>query len=209
MLSKALKLKRIYLLIAIAALVSALLFISRTEAATAPPVNTPPGSTLSQRISQRKGERKISLDKVNTIRVQSQCTRSQGVLRALSNDYTDMADARDKVYWGIDAKLWIIIGSLKLIGKDTFKLEQQKLAYDKQVRKFDNAAAQFKQTVSDITAMNCQADPNGFMSLIETARLYNAEIRQSFKDIKNQLVNNVSPVITQHANELKTNKVTE
>ncbi|HEX5456469.1 MAG TPA: hypothetical protein VFW77_03835 [Candidatus Saccharimonadales bacterium] len=186
---------------------AAVAYRSHTDAAAVPPKNTPPGSTLNQRIAQRKQERGTRLDKTNRLRIQSTCTGTQGVFRSLSDSYSSMTDNRDKVYGTIDAKLWIIVGSLKLVNKDTFKLEQQKLAYDKLVQKFDNQAGQFKQTVSDITAMNCQADPNGFMALIETSRLYNAQIRQSFKDIRNQVVNTLSPTITQHANDLKVGTV--
>ena len=181
------------------------LFRSHTDAAATPPKNTPPGSTLSERIAQRKKERGVRLDLANTQRVQGTCTGTQGVFRGYSDSYSSMTDNRDKVYGTIDAKLWIIVGSLKLVNKDTFKLEQQKLAYDKMFQQFDNQTAQFKQTVSDITSMNCKADPNGFMALVQTARLYNAQIRQSFKNIRNQVVNNLNPTITQHANDLKVN----
>jgi hypothetical protein len=197
----------IYLLVLVLLISSVVIFRSHTDAAVVPPKNTPPGSTLNQRIAQRKLERGTRLDTTNIQRIQSTCTGTQGIFRGYSENYSSMTANRDKVYGSIDAKLWIVIGSLKLVNEDTFKLEQQRLAFAKMVQKFDNQAAQFKQTVSDITAMNCQADPNGFVALVETSRLYNAQVRQSFKDIRNQVVNSLNPTITQHANDLRVNTV--
>jgi hypothetical protein len=179
------------------------------DVGAATPANTKPGSSLGQRIAQRKKERKIKLDRNNIERVQNQCTRTQGKLRTLSDSYTRSIDNRSKVYRVIDAKLWIIIGSLKFIDKDTFKLEQNRLNYLKEVKAFDNSSAQFKQTIDDIMAMNCRADPNGFISLVATARLYNQQVRTSFKDIKGYLVNEVKPTITQYSDDLKIKTSTE
>lgn len=185
-----------------------MLAVPKIGAVTAP-ADAKPGSSLSQRIAQRKNERQIKLDQNNILRIQGQCTFTQSKVRTLSESYTETIDNRDKVYRSIDAKLWIIIGSLKLIGKDTFSLEQQRLVYAKNINKFDNLASQFKQTIDDVTAMNCKADPNGFMALIETARLYNDQIRQSFQEIKSYVIDEIKPTITQHANDLKIKTTTE
>ncbi|HET7673583.1 MAG TPA: hypothetical protein VFK11_03675 [Candidatus Saccharimonadales bacterium] len=173
------------------------------------PQNAPPGSSLSQRIAQRKKERQVRLDQDNTERIQGQCTNAQSKLRTLNDSYTTSADKRDSVYRGIDAKLWIIIGSLKLINKDTFKLEQQRSAYLKKVKAFENQSDQFQQAISDMEAMNCKADPEGFQALLETARLYNAQIRSSFTSIKSYLVDHISPTVNQYADELKIKTSTE
>lgn len=167
------------------------------------PANTAPGSTLDQRVAQRKKERQIKLDDINKTRLQAQCVYAQGALRTLTDSYSKASDNRDKVYRGIDAKLWIIIGSLKLINKDTFKLEQQRQDYLKRVLAFENQSTQFQQTINDMLAMNCKADPNGFKALLETARLYNAQIRSSFISIRSYLIDQVQQTISQQADDLK------
>lgn len=173
------------------------------------PANTAPGSTLEQRIAQRKKERKIKLDEINKTRLQNQCVYAQANLRTLTDSYSKTADNRDKVYRGIDAKLWIIIGSLKLINKDTFKLEQQRQEYLKRVLAFENQSNQFQQTINDMLAMNCKADPTGFKALLETARLYNAQIRSSFIGIRSYLIDQVQQTVSQQADDLKLKTSTE
>lgn len=175
------------------------------HAASSSPANSNPGSTLSQRVAQRKIEQNIRLSKPDMARLQSQCTGVQSVIRTLTDSYTTSSNNRDKIYRGIDAKLWIIIGSLKLDGKDTFKLEQQRDGYIKRVQAFENESNQFQQAISDLAAINCQADPAGFQALIQTARAYNAQIRSSFINIKSYLIDQIQPIITQQADALKLN----
>lgn len=167
------------------------------------PANTPPGSSLQQRITQRKAERQLKLDDLTKSRLESQCVYAQGKLRTLTDSYSTSSNNRDGVYRSIDAKLWIIIGSLKLINKDTFKLEQQRQEYLKRVQAFENQSTQFQQAINDILAMNCKADPVGFKALLETARLYNAQIRSSFIGIKSYLIDQVQQTINQQADDLK------
>ncbi len=167
------------------------------------PGNTPAGSSLAQRIAQRKKERKIKLDDAAKTRLESQCVSAQGVLRTKTDGYSSSSDNRDKVYRSIDAKLWIVIGNLKLIGKDTFSLEQQRLEYLKRVQAFENQSTQFQQVINDMLAMNCQADPVGFKALLETGRIYNSQIRSSFIAIKSYLIDHVQQTVNQMADDLK------
>jgi hypothetical protein len=167
------------------------------------PANTAPGSTLNQRVAQRKGEQRIKLNTNDKQRIQFQCTLAQSKLRTMGDTYSSSSDNRDKVYHQIDAALWIIIGKLKVAGKDTFSLEQQRTGYIKRVKAFENQSEEFQQVIKDMLAMNCKADPTGFKALLETARDYNAQIRSSFISIKAYLVDTVQPTISQQSDDLK------
>lgn len=185
------------------------MLLSSMVKAQSAPANAPAGSTLEQRVAQRKQERQTNLDEKAAKRVQDRCVRTQNKIRSTSKTYTDSSDNRNNVYRKIDAKLWITIGSLKLSNQDTFKLEQQRLELAKKVEAFDNSSAQMRQALDDASAINCASDPNGFMALIETTRQYNAQIRESFKDIKNYVVDQIKPTLTDHANNLKLKTNTE
>lgn len=201
-----LKANKLYLLIISLSLLAVVLSgLVVAHAASGSPANAKPGSTIDQRIAQRKKEQNVKLAQADISRLEGVCTNAQSVIRTLTDGYSNSANNRDKTYRGIDAKLWIIIGSLKLDGKDTFKLEQQRLEYIKRVQAYENQANQFQQSVSDLAAINCQADPVGFQALLQTARAYNAQIRSSFISIKSYLIDQIQPTITQHANDLKLN----
>lgn len=196
-----------YLLII--AVFACLLIFSASVRAETPPADAPAGSTLEQRVAQRKQERSVALDQKTIDRLQSKCTDTQGKIRSIRDSYTTSSNKRNGVYKDVDAKLWIVIGSLKLIDKDTFNLEQQRLELLKQIKTFDNASAQLRQTLDDITAINCKADPAGFKSLVETAKIYNSQVRNSFVSIKTYIVDQIKPTLSALANELKVKASTE
>lgn len=193
----------------VAGLISLLVFsISRVDAQKAP-ANTPAGSSIEQRVNQRKQERKIKLDETNKARIEGVCVNTQTKIRILRDQYVQVADKRSEVYRKVDARLWVLIGSLKYINKDTFKLEQQRSELLKQVKAYENSVAQFRQTLEDAADINCKADPAGFKALIETARLYNSQIRTQADSIRKYVTDQIKPTITAHADALKPNTSTE
>lgn len=184
------------------------LFVSRVNAQTAP-ANTAAGSSIEQRVNQRKQERQVKLDETNSKRLESVCVNTQTKVRILRDEYVKVADKRSEIYRKVDARLWVLIGSLKYINKDTFKLEQQRSELLKQVNAYENSVTQFRQTLEDTAAVNCKADPAGFKALIETARLYNSQIRTQANSIRQYVTDQIKPTVTAHANDLKPKTSTE
>lgn len=171
--------------------------------------DTPAGSSIQQRVNQRKQERKIALDENNKKRLESVCVNSQTKIRILRDEYVKVSDKRSEVYRKVDARLWVVIGSLKYVNKDTFKLEQQRSELLKQVKAYENSVSQFRQTLEDAAAINCKADAEGFKALIETAKLYNTQIRTQANGIRQYVTDQIKPTITAQANALKPKTSTE
>ncbi|MBW3569213.1 hypothetical protein KY385_03745 [Candidatus Parcubacteria bacterium] len=167
------------------------------------PEPTKPGSSLKQRVAQRKAERKIKLDERTTKRLEDSCVRAQTKLRQVRDEYVSIFDKRSEIYRKVDAKLWVAIGSLKYVNKDTFKLEQQRAEFVRQVNGFESTAGEFRQTLDDMVSINCAADVVGFKAFVETARLYNTQIRTRSNGITDHVVNEVKPLLTGHASELR------
>jgi hypothetical protein len=187
-------------LFSLAILLVVAVFLSATVSAQAP---TKPGSSLEQRVAQRKAERKIKLDEKSVKRLERSCVSAQTNLRQLRDEYVSVFDKRKEVYRKVDAKLWVAIGNLKYVNKDTFRLEQQRAQFLKQANAFDASADEFKQALDDISTMNCAADVVGFKAMVETTRLYNTKLRNQANGITNHVVNNIKPVLSNHANELR------
>lgn len=197
---------RIYIFGYAAALALAVGLISVFSNASAQvPPTAPAGSNIDQRIAQRKAERKIALDQNNTQRLQNTCVNTQTKIREVRDNVVKVSNKRSEVYRKVDAKLWVAIGSLKYVNKDTFKLEQERGELLKQVMSFESMVKEYRTVLDDMANMNCKADVVGFKALLETARIYNAEIRKQSVAIKIQVINKVKPVLATHANELKPN----
>src|SRR3954466_15004433 len=107
----------------------ALLLGPAIAAADTPPAAAPAGSTLEQRVAQRKAERRVALGETDLQRQISTCVNAQGKLRLIQTNDAAMFSNRLSAYYAIDAKLWIVIGQIRLAHKDTFQLEKQHETY--------------------------------------------------------------------------------
>ncbi len=175
----------------------------------AAPADAPPGSKIEERIKQRTSEQNLNLTQRDITRITSKCIGSQAVVREIQSKLGSVSDKRLNTYEAIDAKLWVIIGKLKLADKDTFKLESQRGEYAKKVTLLSSTMNQYKQVIDDMVVINCQSDIKGYMSLVATARLYHESIRKQTEEIKSYVVNDVKASLQTFASELQPKPSTE
>lgn len=174
-----------------------------TLSAQSAPAPTPSGGSFDQRVAQRKAERSVALDERSLKRLENSCTGAQGKIRALQQQATPALDNRAKVYQRMDAKLWVVIGKLKLAEKDTFNLEKQRSALAKKATTFQSTSKLYQEVLDDILVVNCKADPVGFKALVDTARLYRVDLRKQTKDISDYVVNEIKATLSSFATELQ------
>lgn len=173
------------------------------NSAYAVPTDAPAGSTTDQRVEFRKKEQKVSLDSKEQVRIKSRCAKTQSKIRDIQTATGPVVKSRENVYKKIEGKLLVAIGQLKIGDQDTFKIEQQKAEYTKQVAALENSMSQYKQTLDDIVSMNCQADPVGFVALVKTARQYHDLIRQQSANLKKYVIDTIKPSLAQFVNDLQ------
>lgn len=172
-------------------------------AAPGGPKSAAPGSTLAQRIAQRKSERKLKLNQESLQRLTGNCVNVQGNLRQIHDDAVGIFNNRAKVYQTVDARVWVAIGQLKLANQDTFKLEQQHQSLVSNVARSQVLINNYEQALDDATLLNCQADPTGFQALVDTARIYYQQIRSQETNNENYIVNTIKPTISSFVNILQ------
>lgn len=172
-------------------------------AADSPPAPPPAGSTLDQRIAQRKAERGTNLSSLDQKRIVNTCKGAQTKIRAIETSEVSMLDKRTQVYGSVDAKLWIVTGQLKLAKQDTFQLEKQRLALADKTNNFETVATNYKQALDDSLVINCQADPNGFKALVDTARIYHDQLRAQSADSHDYIVNTIKSTLNDFVSKLQ------
>lgn len=172
-------------------------------AADSPPAPAPAGSSIEQRIAQRKTERGTALSDQDQKRVIGTCVSAQTKIRSIETKEVPMLDNRTQVYGSIDAKLWIVTGQLKLAKQDTFQLEKERLTLLDKTNNFQTLASNYKQALDDSLVINCQADPNGFKALLDTARIYHDQLRAQSVDSHDYIVNTVKTTLSEHVNKLQ------
>lgn len=159
--------------------------------------------SFEQRLAQRKEERKIVLNENDSKRLGTQCVTGQAGIRKLQQETTALSQERVTTYRKIDAKLWVAVGRLKLAGSDTFKLEKSRSDLAQRVAQFQTTLATYQQTLDDVVVVNCKADVVGFKALLETARLYYAQLRSQSAAINASVVNDIKPTLAEYAADLK------
>jgi hypothetical protein len=189
--------------------VSAAFILSRTATAQVPPTPAAPGSSLDQRVAQRKAERNVVIVQKDQQRLVGVCVAAQSKVRTLQGQTTPVVANHVKTNQQIDAKLWIMIGKLKIAEKDTFVLEKQRAALADKFSAFQQTGQNYNQTLDDIVAVNCRADLVGFKALLDTARIYRTQLRDQSTDIRNYLNNEVKPTLSALASELQGKPSTE
>lgn len=180
-----------------------------TAGGQAAPAPTPPASTFEQRLAQRKNERNVRLDDRTSKRIANVCVRAQGKVRALQQQATPALNNRDRMYQQIDAKVWVAIGKLKIIGMDTFKLEKQRVTFTEKASAFQTTSKLYQQALDDLVVVKCQADTAGFKALLDTARIYRGQLRDQSTDINSFVVNEIKPSLSDFSSELKVKQATE
>lgn len=169
----------------------------------AQPDDAPIGSTLEQRVNQRKAEQKTNLTPKEVTKYQSICVKSQAAVRDLQTVLGTNISKRVDVYNKVDAKLLIIAGQLRLAGKDTKNLEAARTEYANKVISVTNAMNQYRVTLDDLVTIDCKADINGFIALVTTARQYHQSIRQQANDIKAYVEGTIKKSLDSHVKELQ------
>jgi hypothetical protein len=168
-----------YIYMAILLLSSFLLIsylISSTANADTTPADPAAGSTIDQRIEQRKRERNLAYDEKETNRLTSRCVQGQNNLRRLVDPKTRMLERRDQAYANVSAKTWIAVGSIRLAKIDTFNLERLRLKFDEELVEYRKLSNNYKLALEDSIQMNCGSDIIGFMSVLETLRIYDQQL---------------------------------
>lgn len=186
----------------------AVMVLATTADAQVPPAATAPGGSIEQRIAQRKAERNVVITTEDKSRLESSCSSAQTKLRSLQQTTTPVVLERAKANLLIDAKLWVIIGKLKLAEKDTFALEKQRATLAEKVRVFAETERLYQQTLDDAIVLNCKADLVGFKAMLDTARIYRTQVRDQSTDIRNYLVNDIKPSLNAFSAQLQGKQTT-
>jgi hypothetical protein len=184
-------------------LVVGMVGVSGSAHAAANPATPAAGTSFEKRLAQRKAEQKITLEDKDKSRIEQRCESAQSKVRSLYQTTSTALNSRNEAYYRADAKLWVVIGRLKLANRDTFQLEKQRASFAKQIADFQVTTNNFTQVLDDIQVVNCKADPVGFKALVETARIYRKQIVDKSNAIRDFAVNDIKQTLSTHATELQ------
>jgi len=160
------------------------------------------GLTLQQRLDKYKAAVKTRLTAVQKTRVQARCKASQGNVSTLKGRITLLKQKRHESYDHLMTHLHELNTKLKEHELNTVEYEKQLAELQTKVDTFQTDLAKYEEAATDLAAMNCMADPDGFKASLETARTLRAAVVQDGKAIHDYLSSTIKPTIQAFRSQL-------
>ncbi len=146
---------------------------------TTQPTTTDVKSTdknLSQRIAERKAALKTTLDAAAQTRIKAKCAAAQKLVTASKTRSDKAIQNRQKAYESISARMANLLTVLEKNNVDTTTIKDLQAQVKTAVEKLKTDVNTYNQTLTDLSAMDCTADPTGFKALLDTARTQRQQV---------------------------------
>ena len=183
-------------------------FAESTTTNTTTPASTPASSPvattdtsaqsateLKKRLDANKALLKTKLDDATSKRLVLKCKASQIVIETHGKVVSTIGEARGKAYADIVTKIQAIIDKLKANGKDTTEVEADLKVLQTKITTVSDDIKTYQQTITDLKAMDCVADPTAFQATILQARTQREAIRTAANDLHTYLHDTLRPAI--------------
>lgn len=164
--------------------------------------------SIANRVAERKTELKTKLSALEKTRVKTKCKASQGLLSSEKGRIKGVETSRSEVYKNLLSRLTDLSDRLKAKGADTTALNADITALKGKVDTFNTDLAAYKQAVSDLAAMDCATDPDGFKASLEAARAALKKVNTDGAAIRTYLSDTIKPLLKTIRTELEKTETT-
>jgi hypothetical protein len=150
---------------------------------------------LEARLEKRKAQFELKLTFLEELRLKNRCKASQGLISRVEKRIKGIETSRTRVYDNIVNHLNALVTKLKANDIDTTELEASLTTLQTKIDAFNTDLATYKQAVSDLVAIECQDDPEGFQASLEAARAALEKVKTDAKEVRTYLKDTIKPLI--------------
>lgn len=151
--------------------------------------------SLAERVEKRKTELKTQLKASEKARLKTKCKASQGKISSIRGRIKGIETSRSEVYKNMINRLTNLSDKLENKGADTTELDATIAELQTKIETFNTDLAAYKQAVSDLADMDCEADPDGFKASLEAARTALATVNQDALAVRSYLQDTIKPLL--------------
>lgn len=169
---------------------------------------TQPSLTREQRIEQRKTTRQTRLSNAQSNRLRNRCKAAQTVLVAHLQKVETVESNRTKSYEKIQSRLDSLVQGVGT-QVDTTELQAAVTSLKDKIDAFKASVNAYKETVSDVSGMDCTADPAGFRASLDTAKVERGELLQEATGIRIFIQQTVKPALQEVRTSLQSAQTAE
>lgn len=172
-------------------------------------VETPAQKTEREaRVKQLKTAQKTKLTTTEKKKIQDKCQAAQGKMSSVTGKFNGIETSRAQVHKNILERLVTANNKLKEKGVATTQLEAEITALTAKIDTFNADLAAYKQAVTDLKAVDCKTDPEGFKAALTDARADLEKVRTSAKAVQTYLKETVRPLLTELKKQVSTTEGT-
>lgn len=161
--------------------------------------------SLEERLAKRKAELEQKLTAAQEARLKTRCKAAQGLLKAAEVRIKGVETRRMTAYEKLISRLSELSTKLKGQGVDTTELDAQLTELQTSIDAFKAQIEEYKQSVSDLAAMDCTADPEAFKASLEAARAARAEAVEAAKEIHDYVLGTIKETLKEIKSQLNNN----
>lgn len=168
-----------------------------------------PDTTLQQRLEERKNRLQPALNNVQQAVIAQRCKPAQPLLKKLGDKVRANVPQRQRAYEEVDTRLVSLIEKLEASGVDTGTLKQQQGELSKKIAAYKTDASTYHETLDDLSAMDCAADPVAFKASLDEARRLRESLSKQITDIRAYVMDTIKPTLLEIRKSLTTGNSAE
>ena len=207
--------KRLKLILSSLIVTPLLLFpaVAHAETTTTTTETVTETTTTTETTEKRIAKYKLALKTVPTaaeqIKIKANCKAAQVKGRILSAQITQKIALRSAAYVATTGKIDKLITDLKAAKVDVVNLQTERDALQKLITAYGTDLKVYQDSITDMNAIDCVADPVGFKAALEAARTSQAVCLKDIKAITAQVIDTIKPTLEDIKNSKKTNEGTQ
>lgn len=159
-----------------------------------------------QRLEKYKANLEVRLTTAERNRLKARCQAAQALVKGYLTRSNALESNRDSAYSRIEERLSSLAQSLTADGHADLA-EELNSAIDSLKQKTDATMAaiqDYKQIMTDLSELDCLADPEAFKAALEQARAARVEVFNKAKDIRTYITETVIPLLQSIKSRLDT-----
>jgi hypothetical protein len=179
-----------------------------SNALAATPATINQKTEITARITERKNTLKLQLSTAQNQKIVAKCVDAQKLIKSVTAEDNNNATKRKTVYTNISSRLALVVDGLNKQSVDVTQLKTLQLQFNNAANQYLVDTATYKTTMSDLSEMDCSADPAGFMATITSARQLRVKLANEAGQVAS-IKNSIIQALATAAQGFNTQKIQE
>lgn len=150
---------------------------------------------MKKRLDATKASLKTKIDETTKKRVIAKCKPAQAIVKTAESNAALAKTNRSKAYTSINESVQKLVDKLKADNKDTTEIEADIAMMQQKADAVILQLTTYEQTLSDMSLMDCAADPIAFQATLESARKQRTDILTAATEVRTYAKETLKPAI--------------